>query len=203
MTARDRWHKRKSTVVALLCTIDSCNRRHAARGMCKTHYARWLRHGDPYTILPRAQTLDQKLWAKVDRRGPDECWPWLGKVTTHGYGKVFQDGRLQSVHRLAYQELVGEIPDGLLIDHTCHKPEECAGGTSCPHRSCCNPAHMEPVTNHENIMRGNTPAARHAAKTHCPQGHPYDEVNTRIRVTRTGFARACRQRKRDRDRSAA
>jgi hypothetical protein len=148
-------------------------------------------------------SLDEKLWAKVDRRGAGECWPWLGKVTTHGYGKVFHDGRLQGVHRLTYEALVGPIPDGLMLDHTCHDPAECAGGPSCPHRSCCNPAHMEPVTNHQNIMRGNTPAARHAAKTHCPQGHPYDEENTRYRM-RDGrrVGRDCRQCARDRSRVA-
>jgi len=30
----------------------------------------------------------------------------------------------------------------------------------------------------ENLMRGDTPAARNAAKTHCLEGHPYDEENT-------------------------
>lgn len=39
-------------------------------------------------------------------------------------------------------------------DHLCHDPEVCKLGDKCPHRSCCNWRHLEPVTNRENVLRG-------------------------------------------------
>jgi hypothetical protein len=77
------------------------------------------------------------------------CWMWRGK-THRGYGSIAGLG----VHRVAYESLVGPVPDGLVIDHTCHNPETCVNGERCPHRRCANPLHMEPVTPYENWKRG-------------------------------------------------
>lgn len=76
-------------------------------------------------------------------------------------------------HRVAYETWVGPIPDGLTIDHLCRN------------RLCIEPTHLEPVTNRENIQRGGN-----SLKTHCPQGHPYDEVNTASRNNRR-YCRTC------------
>lgn len=84
---------------------------------------------------------------------------------------------------------VGPIPEGQTIDHLCHKHDECEGGTGCPHRLCCNPSHLGVAPMVTNAMRGNSPFAKNARKTHCPKDHPYDEANTVIengkRVCRT------------------
>lgn len=96
-------------------------------------------------------------WSKVDIRGWQECWPWLGQLNGSGYGP----------HRRAYEELVGPIPDGLELDHV-----EAWG---CEIRHCVNPLHMEPVTHAENMRRG---SKTNGNKTHCPAGHPYTEANT-------------------------
>lgn len=102
----------------------------------------------------------ERFWRKVDRRGPDECWPWLAAVGTHGYGVVITiDQRQTTAHRVAYELEVEPIREGLTIDHLCRN------------RVCMNPAHMEAVTQRENILRGNCMGARHARKTHCPRGH--------------------------------
>lgn len=113
----------------------------------------------------------ERFWAKVNKT--DACWLWTGRLDTHGYGEVRTGGmkrrRFHRAHRVAYELLVGPIPDGLVIDHLCRV------------RNCVNPEHLEPVTNAENIRRGETGRARGAqqrAKTHCAQGHPYDETNT-------------------------
>jgi len=63
--------------------------------------------------------------------------------------------------------MVGEIPEGLQIDHLCRVP------------ACVRPDHLEVVTPRINVWRGRSDAAKNALKTECPQGHPYDEKNTR------------------------
>lgn len=82
-------------------------------------------------------------------------------------------------HRLSYELYVGPIPEGLQIDHTCHNADEsCKGGSSCLHRRCVNPAHLEAVTQFVNIMRGKSFSGINARKSHCPKGHPLDDANT-------------------------
>lgn len=122
----------------------------------------------------------------------DPCWVYTGYRNHKGYGWIRAGSRGKaSVHRVVYEALVGPIPDGLLLDHLCRV------------RSCCNPAHLEPVTQWENTRRGVSFSATNAAKTRCPQGHEYDAVNTYVHVrTNRRHCRAC-QRDRDRRRAVA
>ena len=130
------------------------------------------------------------FWSLVDHRGSDECWPWLGALN-RGYGRFGRNALL--AHRVTYQEMVGPIPDGLELDHTCHSFDEtCVGGESCQNRRCVNPAHLELVTHHENMRRGRTFAAVNGAKTHCSRGHEFTVENTYIHPQRgTRHCKAC------------
>lgn len=109
---------------------------------------------------------------------PFGCWDWTAYRDKDGYGSVKADGKMQLAHRHVYSVLVGPIPKGLTLDHLCRN------------RACVNPEHLEPVTQRVNTHRGNTAAARNAAKTHCVKGHPYDEANT-YRNRKGRFCRAC------------
>jgi hypothetical protein len=73
---------------------------------------------------------------------------------------MYFEGRPLAAYRVAYILLVGPIPEGLQLDHLCRVA------------SCVNPAHLEPVTQQENIRR------QLAAITHCPKGHEYTPENT-------------------------
>jgi hypothetical protein len=74
---------------------------------------------------------------------PGECWPWRGATNQRGYGNfMLTDGATAKSHRVTYELLVGPIPEGLELDHTCRNT------------GCVNPAHLEPVTHAENIRRG-------------------------------------------------
>jgi hypothetical protein len=107
--------------------------------------------------------IEERFWTKV--RKTDTCWVWTAGKNQDGYGR-FQVGRKPtSAHRVAYELSVGPIPDGLQLDHLCRV------------RDCVNPAHLEPVTQQENIRRGKSLTVAHAAATHCPQGHEYNAQN--------------------------
>lgn len=125
-----------------------------------------------------------RLWSRVDRSGgPHTCWLWLGRTNAKGYGRITVNGQGRFVHRVAYELLVGPIPDGLQIDHV--------KASGCTNRNCVNPEHLEPVTSRENNLRSDCVSARNAAKTHCPKGHPYDDDNTYMTKAGTRQCRRC------------
>jgi hypothetical protein len=105
-------------------------------------------------------------WIDKIRIREDGCWNHLSKPTGAGYTFVQLGKRPHLAHRVLFRWLVGEIPEGLVIDHLCRN------------RWCINPSHMEPVTMQENILRGEGLAAANARKTECVNGHPFDEANT-------------------------
>jgi len=147
--------------------------------------------------VQRTASFIERFWTKVDRSGgPDSCWPWRASTNPDGYGMVGvrNEGRTYGAHRIAYELTVGPIPAGLTLDHRCHTDDlDCAGGRSCAHRACVNPAHLEPVTNRENILRSRSNAiAANRDKAQCPAGHAYDEANTFIVHDKTGRHRKCR-----------
>ena len=109
---------------------------------------------------------EERFWAKVERRGADDCWTWTAG-TSEGYGQFGLSRRSGSIraHRFAYELLIGPVPDGLELDHLCRN------------RLCVNPAHLEPVSRRENILRGESPTAQHARQTHCKNGHPLSGDN--------------------------
>jgi hypothetical protein len=128
----------------------------------------------------------------------DGCWHYTGALTPAGYGNIgWSLGKRQMVydrtHRVMYQAIRGSIPAGLDLDHTCHDPKLCQldDPAECPHRRCCNPDHLEPVTRRENLRRGGGMAAKRAAVTECPRGHAYDEENTMVDNLGRRSCRAC------------
>lgn len=121
------------------------------------------------------------FWFYVEKT--PTCWLWRGARKSEGYGVYsVTHGHMTYAHRYAYEELVGPIPTGLVIDHLCRNP------------SCVKPAHLEPVTQQVNTLRGISPAAINATKTECKSGHPFDSSNTYIKPD---GARGCRQCRRE------
>jgi hypothetical protein len=119
--------------------------------------------------------------AKV-RIEPSGCWIWMGARNSRGYGlftpvTVGPRRYTSAAHRYSYSLLVGQIPDGLQIDHLCRVP------------SCVNPDHLEPVTPLENSRRGR----KGVLYDFCIQGHEMTADNTLHHNTKAGQTRRCRR----------
>jgi hypothetical protein len=167
----------------MTCSVENCALPVRCKGLCGAHYQR-ARLGRPLTgaVTPKKRApLAQRFWAKVQKT--ETCWLWTGMRDLQGYGYVGRGGRAggnAAAYRVAYELVVGPIPDGLHIDHLCRNPP------------CVNPDHLEAVTQRENNRRAAL------AVTHCPQGHEYTPENT---ILRRAKHRACRICKAERDKA--
>ena len=181
---------------AATCTIDDCDRpiRNKMRGLCAAHYQRFLKYGDPlggkWHEFTRTTPAKDRLLARLV---PQEngCWLWTGVIDSDGYGRVGYKGkRGETLPRAVYDCFIGPIPEGMAVDHACHTTAtDCEDSSTCLHRRCGNPAHLDLVTGGENTRRGNN-----TRKTVCVHGHDYTPENT-IRSNGRRFCRTCRDRR--------
>lgn len=129
--------------------------------------------------LARTESSSVRFWRKVDKNGPNGCWEWTAALKSSGYPNFWDGTRNVPGHRFSYELLVGPIPEGLNIDHLCRNP------------LCVNPAHLEPVTQRENVLRGVGFAATNAQMTHCIRGHEFTPENTYVTAKGQRHCRAC------------
>jgi hypothetical protein len=132
------------------CSVDGCTNdtSKGGKGLCSMHYARLRRTGDPgdlgtsgYLRRPGLALAD-RVYPRLRLREATGCWEWTGALS-EGYGVIgLPDNKHVGVHRWVYEDLVAEIPAGLVIDHL------------CANRRCANPEHLDPVTRAVNNARG-------------------------------------------------
>lgn len=170
------------------CSVDGCDDPAKSRGWCNRHYHRWAKHGDPMgggKVRRRRLPWPESLLQRMEPQ-PNGCIYFTGYLDDHGYGVVATDDGQRKAHRAAFEHFVGPIPEGMTLDHECHNGSGCIGGdTDCLHRRCVNVEHLKPKPTGENQAASHN---SNAAKTHCPQGHAYDEKNTYL----WGGGRRCR-----------
>ncbi len=140
-----------------LCSVEGCDRRLHAKGMCSLHYGRWKTHGDPlktkfYRLDPIANfwgriTKDGAIPAACPELGP--CWAWHGPKTHLGYGHFTFAGKLRYAHIVSWFLATGEWPGNLDTLHRCDNPE------------CANPGHLF-LGSHADNMADRNQKKRHA-----------------------------------------
>lgn len=111
---------------------------------------------------------NERFWPRLMQSG--DCWLWTGTLLD-GYGQFYTVGVKRkgiAAHRFAYLTLVGDIPEGLELDHLCRT------------RACVNPYHMDPVTHKENMRRSPSMGAGNRSKQICKRGHPFTPENTSV-----------------------
>lgn len=122
-------------------------KREKQREYAKAHYWR-KKNGEGPRMPGRPANTSEVLWSKVDKRGDDECWPWIGYKNNDGYGRVQINDWQYYAHRVIYNLVYPGIIDirapkltdekGFLL-HTCDNP------------SCCNPKHLWVGTHRDNM----------------------------------------------------
>lgn len=128
----------------------------------------------------------ERFWSRVVQTAG--CWEWSG-AHSGGYGTTQRNQRTERAHRVAYELVVGPIPSGMELDHLCRN------------RGCVNPAHLEPVSHRENVLRGASPTVQRNLIGKCGNGHDASESYRRIGTNLVVRCNACRraQRKAKRD----
>ena len=113
------------------------------------------------------------FWSFIDRRGPHECWNWIGtkRATPDGRGYFcFEVGERAMTAPRASALFAGmDLRNGLFVCHTCDNP------------SCCNPGHFFLGTTQENSRDAQRKGRFfNQKKTHCKNGHEFTPENTKI-----------------------
>lgn len=122
------------------CSIQGCESPYVAKGYCSKHYQRWERSGNPHNAGGRQYpALEERFWKKVDKRGPDECWPWCAGKTKGGHGSFgLRPGIIRSAHRVAWELTYDRASGGLDLHHICEN------------KLCVNPIHLLLLTRSEH-----------------------------------------------------
>lgn len=137
--------------------------------------------------------VSERFWSKVDRRGPDECWPWTAGRYPNGYGQFTVKTLMpRCAHRVAWALTSGEMPDRSVF--VCHK---------CDNPVCVNPAHLflgTPKENTRDMMEKGRMRAGHSrllthhdvheARTACIMGANQRELAKIYGVSPSALSKA-------------
>lgn len=170
-----------------VCSIEGCESAVLARTWCSKHYQRWRHHGDPLTVLvARFEGTAEERWDRYTEEGDapahaphlGPCLIWTGPTVGRGYGWHSVNGKHVYAHRHAYEAERGAIPEGMQVDHVCHRP------------ACVRSSHLRVATRSENqAHRRGAQAGSHTGLrgvTRVPSGRFRAYVKKDGRITVVG-----------------
>ena len=129
--------------------------------------------------MPRLlSSMAERLEANSIPEPNTGCWLWTKATCSSGYGTIHDNYRTLVAHRVSFAIHRGPIPEGMHLDHLCRT------------RACINPWHLEPVTNRENVLRGQSVMSSRAAQMFCKRGHFLSGENV-YRIGKNRNGRAC------------
>ena len=139
------------------CSIDGCDSPARARGWCKNHHQRWLRHGDPLGGGRRFATPEESFQARATPANDGSgCILWTGSKAPTGHGIIGGRGGTRLAYRYAWEKENGSVPEGMLLDHACRNP------------SCVNVEHLRLADKSSN--GANRTGAEAGRKHYLPRG---------------------------------
>lgn len=130
------------------CVFPGCTRKPVAKNLCSSHWAQSSRRGSLSPII--TDETEEERWLRsflIDAKSG--CWNFIkngkgaGKGTNagRGYGQFWWAGKKKMAHRYSWERVNGPIPAGMQLDHLCRNTH------------CVNPAHLQVVTQYENLLR--------------------------------------------------
>ena len=124
-----------------MCTVENCDRVIYACGLCRMHYQRNRKHGDPLAGIKNHASPEERFWRFVEKQ--DGCWKWTGNKA-NGYGRFAVGAKADGyflAHRFSWElHNKQKIPEGMFVMHKCDNPE------------CTNPEHLTLGTPKENTQ---------------------------------------------------
>lgn len=175
----------------IICFFPGCLKLSYCKDLCRGHYEQSYR-GIPLKPLRFRRKINTPPIIEYEENPclnpklEGECHVFKGHKDKKGYGHVLLNGNSYGVHRYVWEQQIGPIPEGMVIDHQCRNS------------SCCNVKHLRVVTHQINSTENVVGIAwqLEAAKTHCKWGHPFNEENTHITKQGKRHCRVCdRERK--------
>ena len=122
------------------CRIEGCDGKSRTKGLCNKHALR-LRQTGTTDPGPKAEaTVEVRFWRRVEKT--DGCWWWIPAKSANKYGLIQLGGvgsKSVTTHRFSYELHNGEIPEGMIVMHSCDNP------------SCVNPDHLSLGTHKDNV----------------------------------------------------
>lgn len=136
-----RWTVKETTTNNWLCECECGTQRVVRSHMLHVGKSRSCGCLHREIVSRQKASLEERLWAKINKRGPDECWLWMASLNAYGYGQIQAEDKSRPLRasRVVYETVHGSIPKGMHVLHHCDNP------------ACCNPKHLWLGTHQDNM----------------------------------------------------